>query len=233
LALKNQGNDLYAYSDLVCTETCRDLARRYHVLRGLLPNGFFACRLLDLQALTAAIFLLIKQHGLVRAVVVGTGMHVHADTTTRLLLERLVEAMETGAGKPGGHFARQAAKAIRSVADLLKNEEPSGKESLTLCVPLRGRIDVRRKIPQPAQRPAQPARPDRVHPDGSPPQHAQAFQSLRQDVGHHDAAAWSMEISSVPAFLAGDEGLGLEQWLSPGAADLGDHISEWYPNVYM
>ncbi|KAK0254308.1 hypothetical protein LTS09_010734 [Friedmanniomyces endolithicus] len=233
LALKNQGNDQYAYSDLVCTETCRDLARRYHVLRGLLPNGFFACRLLDLQALTAAIFLLIKQHGPVQQVVVGTGMHVHTDTTTRLLLERLLEAMETGAGKPGGHFARQAAKAIRSVADLLKNEEPSGKESLTLCVPLLGRIDVRRKIPQPAQRPAQPARPDRVHPNGSPPQHAQAFESLRQDVGHHDAAAWSMEISSVPAFLAGDEGLGLEQWLSPGAADLGDHISEWYPNVYM
>ncbi|KAK0255712.1 hypothetical protein LTS09_009382 [Friedmanniomyces endolithicus] len=234
LALKNQGNDQYAYSDLVCTETCRDLARRYHVLRGLLPNGFFACRLVDLQALTAAIFLLIKQHSSVQQVVVGgTGMHVHADASTRLLLEQLLEAMEVGAGQPGGHFARQAAKAIRSVSDLLKNQEPSGNQSLTLNVPLLGRIDVRRKTPQPVQQQAQPAQPNRIHSEDSRSQHGKPFESHKDGIVSHDAAAWSMEISSIPAFLAGDEGLGLDQWLSPGAAEFGDTISEWYPNVYM
>ncbi|KAK0278171.1 hypothetical protein LTR35_009494 [Friedmanniomyces endolithicus] len=233
LALKNQGNDLYAYSDLVCTETCRDLARRYHVLRGLLPNGFFACRLLDLQALTAAIFLLIKQHGSAQQIIVSTSTHVHADATTRLLLERLLEAMEIGAGKPGGHFARQAAKAIRSVSDLLRNQEPSGNQSLTLSVPLLGRIDVRRKVPQHAQRQAQQAQPDRLCAEHSRLHNGEPFESLQQGVDRQNAAPWSVEISSVPAFLAGDEGLSLDQWLSPGAADLGDSMSEWYPNVYV
>ncbi|TKA77375.1 hypothetical protein B0A55_03224 [Friedmanniomyces simplex] len=230
LALKNQGNEQYAYSDLVCTETCRDLARRYNVLRGLLPNGFFACRLIDLQALTAAIFLLIKQHDPVQDAVVGTRLQVHADPTTRPLLEGLIETMDAGAQKPGGLFARQAAQAIRSVADLLTNQGHSEDQSLTLRVPLLGRIDVRRKIPPTLRQQAQPAGIHPVRSAESRPQHTEPLEQVQQGgIDHHDAAAWSMEISSIPAFLAGDEGLGLDQWLSLGA----EHsLSEWYPTAY-
>ncbi|KAK5688319.1 hypothetical protein LTS10_000297 [Elasticomyces elasticus] len=213
LALKNQDSNQFMYSDLVCTEACRDLARRYAVLRGLLPKGFFACRIIDLQALTAAIFLLIKQHSPGNDVA-NTSLNGRSESTTSLI-EEVVKTMDAGSKAAAGRFARESAQAIRAVAALLNSRDASGQHSLSLQVPLLGRIDVRRK----ERGLAAPILPQHNEPAGSWKQvknglHAQAEAAEPLSYNNEDQS-WLMEISSMPAFLSGDGegGMVAESWL--------------------
>ncbi|KAK5727860.1 hypothetical protein LTR17_012403 [Elasticomyces elasticus] len=213
LALKNQDSNQFMYSDLVCTEACRDLARRYAVLRGLLPKGFFACRIIDLQALTAAIFLLIKQHNPGNDVA-NTSLNGRSESTTSLI-EEVVKTMDAGSKAAAGRFARESAQAIRAVAALLNSRDASGQHSLSLQVPLLGRIDVRRK----ARGLAAPILPQQHEPAGSWKQaknglHAQA-EAAEPLLYNNEDQSWLMEISSMPAFLSGDGegGMVAESWL--------------------
>ncbi|KAK4580396.1 hypothetical protein LTR86_000599 [Recurvomyces mirabilis] len=218
LALKNDAGTQFAYSELICMEACRELARLYTIVRRMLPSGFFASRVLDLQALTAAIVLLKKQHQ------APSSAPAAGQETTATLIHRLLETMDLGASLPGGKIAQQGAHAIRAIAALLSDKHSTEDRSLTLRVPLLGRIDVHRKAPQPVQ-PAQEQvmQPSQYWPSPAPNPSANEAginvngQAFVQEI---DPMAWSLEISELPPFFS-DDAYGQDPWFSFGIPNVG------------
>ncbi|KAK5108914.1 hypothetical protein LTR62_007716 [Meristemomyces frigidus] len=225
LALQDEASSQFAYSELVCMDACRELARRYTIFRRYLPSGFFASRVLDLQALTVAIVLLKKQHQAGSPWQAG-----FQDDATLVLLDDLLKTMDIGASLPGGRVAQQAAYAIRAIATLLQDKASSDNRSLSLKVPLLGRIDVRRKqplAPATSQSQTMPAAAKeywpRLHEPGTlsaglSPDSA-GGQALAQDVSLQDQQSWSMEISALPTFFS-DDALGQDPWELYGFPDI-------------
>ncbi|EMC96144.1 hypothetical protein BAUCODRAFT_464900 [Baudoinia panamericana UAMH 10762] len=227
LALKNGAGSQYAYSYVVCSEACTTYARRYTTVRRLLPRGFFASRVLDLQALTAAVFLVHKRH--LPQVTMGMPS-IQNSAEDAELIEQVIQTMEDAAPHAGGDYARQAAQTLRSMNALLDdtNSMNSGDEphTLTMRVPLLGRVHVsRRPLPRSSDGVLvdQQAGPSQIQLDGMPSaQHNTLGYSLPQQpqpvsnvYNGSESMPWSMEISDVLPFLA-DSNLGADQWLPLG-----------------
>ncbi|KAI7331803.1 hypothetical protein KC315_g4962 [Hortaea werneckii] len=141
----------FAFNFATCTEASQALARRYAALRPLLPIGFFASRVIDLQAFTGAVFLLLASQ---RNVLTGSRRLRSSDNfseaeANRGLAQGIVDGMETSAADATGmaaDFGRQAAGAIRSLSDLLLLPPSNGGcQRVTLRLPLIGNIHVARK----------------------------------------------------------------------------------------
>ncbi|EXJ54741.1 hypothetical protein A1O7_10082 [Cladophialophora yegresii CBS 114405] len=137
-----------AYSRLTCLDACEEVAQRYQRLRGMLPSGIFLSPIMDLQALTATVVLLLASH----SGAVNDRIELQAnkarvqDTATQVL--RLME--EKSGDAAGSSFARQGAIAIRSLSALLqKSEGAAGSSQLSLKVPLLGNINIRRNTNPP------------------------------------------------------------------------------------
>lgn len=142
LALRNGTDSTHVYSYVACTQACTDLAQRYIGLRGLLPSAFFAGRVLDLQVMTAAVFLLFTSHQATSSNTLSNQGSTSPSPTE--LVERILELMDSVADKVGGDFGGQAAKAIRALNDLLNRPTQVDSQNLTLKIPLLGKISVNR-----------------------------------------------------------------------------------------
>ena len=59
LALAYDHDQRFVYNFMSCLSACQDLARRYVSMSPLLPKGFFLRAIIDLQAFSAVIFLLL------------------------------------------------------------------------------------------------------------------------------------------------------------------------------
>lgn len=224
LALKNDGSTTYAYSHRVCTEACRNMAVRYAILRPRVLGGFFPVRVFDLQALTAAIFLLHICYG------PGSSQEIEATRTppSHVLIQQIVDSMDSVSEGKQGHFAQEAAHTIRSLSALLSNNYTTDSRYVSLRVPLLGRIHVSRQDAKP--KPAE--------------QLAGSFAMQSQAYGTYDANSlpllqsgstanamplnavansphrWSMEISEVVPFLT-DDAHAPDQWLTLGGFNIG------------
>ncbi|KAI7378264.1 hypothetical protein KC328_g13978 [Hortaea werneckii] len=151
LALTQDPNQQFAFNFATCMEASQALARRYGALRPLLPIGFFASRVIDLQAFTGAVFLLLASQ---RNVLAGNNRLGSSDNSSeaeanRTLAHGIVDTMERSAADATGtaaDFGRHAAGAIRSLSNLLL-QPPSdgGYQKVTLHLPLIGNIHVTRK----------------------------------------------------------------------------------------
>ncbi|KAI7235883.1 hypothetical protein KC330_g4040 [Hortaea werneckii] len=151
LALTQDPNQQFAFNFATCMEASQALARRYGALRPLLPIGFFASRVIDLQAFTGAVFLLLASQ---RNVLSGNNRLASSDNfseaeANRTLAHGIVDTMERSAADATGtaaDFGRHAAGAIRSLSNLLL-QPPSdgGYQKVTLHLPLIGNIHVTRK----------------------------------------------------------------------------------------
>jgi hypothetical protein len=224
LALKNDGSTTYAYSHRVCTEACRNMAARYSTLRPRVLGGFFPVRVFDLQALTAAIFLLHICYG------PGGSPQIEATRTppSHMLIQNIVDSMDSvSEGKPG-QFAQDAAHTIRSLSALLSNNYSTDSQYISLRVPLLGRIHVSRQDtkPKPTE---QLARSFAVEPQTYGTYDANSLPLLQSSStanimppnrGANNPHSWSMEISEVVPFLT-DEAYAPDQWLTLGEFDMG------------
>lgn len=162
LALREDQSQQFAFNFVTGLEASRELAKRYVALRCLFPSGFFAIRVIDLQAFTAAVFLLLASHRSTTetagtTTVTSTSQqhqqqHPNLDVmTSRDLAQAVVDSMERAANMSAGataDFGRQAATAIRSLATLLQHPQTPGhapQQKATLHLPLVGNIHVARK----------------------------------------------------------------------------------------
>lgn len=220
LALKYKESQQFTFSFITCLEACKELARRYVSMRPILPAGFFANRVIDLQAFTATVFLLLASYRTTS----GSGtlpQAVDLNGTTSVV-DQAVQMMEFAADRVGGDFAHQAADAVRSLSSLLQQPQSSKSQKITLSLPLVGRIHVSRKshaasfiqehsYPTPIQ---QPQGSWQTTPSGDtsyPATQAMPFGS--SDLNSMDSLTCLMEIPESYPFLS-DETFGSEQWFT-------------------
>jgi hypothetical protein len=136
------------YSRLTCLDACEAVAQRYQGLRRMLPSGIFLSPIMDLQALTATVVLLLASHS-------GAGNHRIDFQANKARVQEIaaqvLKVMEEQSGEATGtNFARQGAITIRSLSALLQQREGAADSSqLSLKVPLLGNINIRRNTTHP------------------------------------------------------------------------------------
>lgn len=241
-AMKSRQGDQYAYSRSVTTEASRSVGIRYTQLRDKLPPGFFAGRILDLQALTATVFLLhsIYSHNGSQNQSNDTQEH-----TQDLDIVRNVIKQMTAVGKQlTGDVARQGSKALQSMLDHFANPQAMGSRTLTLRVPMLGKVHINRKpVRQPMQTPGVPFSAAQVPQPQTQPQGQQPTNSTEMlgyfvpqmqdlngqfpgsstttDVEMANSMGWSMDLMGDFPFMAddpyssGDSWLWFNDWTTP------------------
>jgi hypothetical protein len=145
LALQRNRGDELAHARLPCMNACESVARRYLSLRQRLPAGLFMSRMLDLQALTAAAVLLLLSPRILSADPHNFSVdrrHLHG------LIGEVIELLGERSKDPtNSQFASEAFSTLRALKQLLQQDDHAAKvQTLTLTVPLLGKIHVRRNI---------------------------------------------------------------------------------------
>ena len=220
LALKHDEGQQFAFNFITCLDACQDLVRRYVSMRPILPAGFFANRVFDMQAFTATVFLLLASYRTTRSS--GNFPQAVDINITTGLVDQVVSMMGFAADRAGGDFAHQTADAIRSLTSLFQRPQTSELQKITLSLPLIGRIHVSRKSyatktvpkqphPNPSQQPQGPWQ-TRTSFDESTPA-AQEIPVRSSDLHLMNSLSYSMEIPEIYPFLT-DETFETEQWLT-------------------
>ncbi|CVL08485.1 related to C6 finger domain protein [Fusarium mangiferae] len=144
IVLRQKGSEDYGYDHLGCIDACQSVAQRYQFIRRKLPPGFFSLNVLDLQAFTAVILLLLMPYSSTL-----TDLHIFQIDKSGIecVVAQVLQLMEEKSDKGvGSDFARRGAHTIRSLRDLLQQDEDPGNSvnEITANVPLIGTIRVRR-----------------------------------------------------------------------------------------
>ncbi|KAF5628092.1 C6 transcription factor [Fusarium sp. NRRL 25303] len=144
IVLRQKGSEDCGYDHLGCIDACKSVAQRYQFIRRKLPPGFFSLNVLDLQAFTAVILLLLMPYSSTL-----TDLHIFQidKSGIQCVVAQVLQLMEEKSDKDvGSDFARRGAHTIRSLRDLLQQDEKPGNsvKEITANVPLIGRIRVRR-----------------------------------------------------------------------------------------
>jgi hypothetical protein len=212
LALKNDESNYYAYSQIRCIESCQNMAQRYSKVRRSLPVTFFAGNLFDLQALTPAIFLLyIRYRPSTTSISYPQSENIHSSLS---LVHQIINTLDFVSQQSDGDFALQVSTAIRSVITILDNANDSITPTLTLVVPLLGKIHVKRQTTGSKL----PIQQSRVQPNSN--QQGRADQSINLQSSHDSGQIhtsmtmdseipppidWIMEVSDDFLFMADEE----------------------------
>lgn len=138
--LQKDGNQQFDYSRYTCMNACNIAITRYLTIRPAMPSGFFIGRIVDLQALTAAVVLLLAYHNSRSAR--RRNFQAQAIESPARLIAQLIEVMESLSCLRASDFATQAVVTIRSLSTLLEDDSASERQELTLTVPLLGKIHV-------------------------------------------------------------------------------------------
>ncbi|PVH79013.1 hypothetical protein DL98DRAFT_461685 [Cadophora sp. DSE1049] len=218
LALRYDGQE-FAFSFITCLGAAQELAKRYISLRPLLAPGFFANRVLDLQAFTGIVFLILA---VARGSLSSGAFLQTVDANSVLeLVDKAVETMRYAAARAAGDFARQAADSICSLRELLLQPQTSESQKITLHLALVGKIHVSRKsratsngptyaLPHQQQQQEmswQASNPSVQNVEGRGDMFAPSVDDLM------DSLSYSMEIPENYPFFA-DQTSGSEPWLT-------------------
>lgn len=226
-AMKYKQSDQYAYSRAVTTEASRSVGFRYTQLRGKLPPGFFAGRILDLQALTAMVFLLHSIYSQNASQQPKPG----SENAQDLELVRKVSTQMEAVGKQlSGDVARQGCKALTAMLDHFANPDAVGARTLTLRVPMLGKVHINRKpvrqpLPTPGVAFGGTQQGQQQHGQGGTdsaneipgyfvPQEDQNGQfNGTADVDMANSMGWSMDLMGDFPFMADDPYSSGDSWL--------------------
>lgn len=132
---------LYSHSQQAGLEACCEVLQRWQIIRRSLPLGFFLCRMIDLQAFTAAVVVLLASESARithRPLLAGNcvGLSGCVAQTIELLHEKARDPV-------GSDIARQALQAIQSLTAMLQGQgNVSEGGCLKLTVPRLGKIHV-------------------------------------------------------------------------------------------
>lgn len=185
LALRQDYGEEILYGRLACMEACMSLAQRYHFVRRKLSPGMFAARMIDLQAFTAAVVLLLTSYS-------WPSMDQHSIQIDKSRLEgavsQIIEIMrERSEDRVGSDIAKHGMHTLCALNKLLQQADDAVHvQELTLNVPLLGKMHIRRNIktsPTPGPRnqlPGQvPVGPQAWKPQGPTPLPAQDQGSIQ------------------------------------------------------
>ena len=217
LARKHDEGQQFTFNFITYLNARQELARRYLALPPILPSGFFANLMIELQAFTATTFLLLASYRTMSAS--ETSPQVVDVNFKTGLVDQIVSTMELAADRAGGDFAHQAANVICSLSSLLQRPQTSDLQQITLSLPLVGKIHISRKsyaaetVPHsnPSQQPQENWQTKTSIDDSNPIAQSMPFRS--SDPPLAGALSYSMEILEDYSFLT-DETFGAEQWFT-------------------
>ncbi|KAH6879555.1 hypothetical protein B0T10DRAFT_413088 [Thelonectria olida] len=149
LSLRSAVSPQTTYSRGACTEACSGLIRIYLRLRSLPSSGVPIWQLLDLQAFTAVVVLLLIDFGSISA-----GHFCLAGSSSlraKALAEEVVEAMHSKQDQSNSNYAKQAISTIRTLLELFDEKKATHTDAkLSVKVPLLGKVHVRRREQNPS-----------------------------------------------------------------------------------
>lgn len=218
----DENKQQFALNFITCLNACQELASRYVALRPILPMGFFANWVIDMQAFTCAIFLLLASYRITR----GSGSFPQAfDVSfTASLVDQVVQTMGSSTGRTGEGFAHPAANAIKSLDSLLRQPQAPEQQNISLSLPLVGTIQISRKSGRPVKNlEGPPPTPRGQRPAPFPPASfadpgvsmaPTAIPYTSEAMELMDSLSYSMEIPESYPFLTDDIFGGNEQWLT-------------------
>ncbi|KAI1611865.1 hypothetical protein EDD36DRAFT_419735 [Exophiala viscosa] len=131
----------YTYSRNTCWDACQSAIRQFVLFRSCVPSGFFVCRILDVQAFTAATFLLLNSQGRSAKEYTSQG-GIDNSLDNGYLLSQVTDCFRSVATEPGSDFAREAVAALTSLRSLVHGDRSNRTTMLTLKIPLLGRIHI-------------------------------------------------------------------------------------------
>lgn len=133
----------YSDSRLACIDACESLVQRYRFLGRRLPPGFFLSEMLDLQAFTAAVILLLISR--IPSSVHFMNMGIDKARIKNEVGEVIHLMHERSHSTPGSGFAHDGVATLCSLDNLLQESENGvdlGQSALK--VPLLGKVHIRR-----------------------------------------------------------------------------------------
>jgi hypothetical protein len=217
LALAYDHDQRFLYNFMSCLSACQLHCKRYVALRPLLPTGFFANSIVDLQALSAIVFLLLVANKSAMGTSAMASWHSMDTQQSRALIDEAIQAMEQASVRTGSQSALHGVQAIRSLRSLLEQPSSAEPQKVSLLLPLIGRIHVSRKSVGSGQQ---------QHPMQSPinresgltrdPPGGYSTDTTGPSYLSHEflnTLSCSMEVPEDYSFFT-DQSFGTEQWLS-------------------
>lgn len=145
--LRSSADKLYQYSHAATLDAAREMIRYFDALRGAENVGPHICKLLDFQAFTAAMLLLLN--------ICGYNSHIRGavpqqpdleqDQDDSALIDRTIMLLRTAANEPGGVVASQCAKALDMLGKVRTGVCGEGRdksESCQIAIPYFGTISI-------------------------------------------------------------------------------------------
>lgn len=213
LALAYDHDQRFLYNFMSCLGACQVQCKRYITLRPLLPKGFFAHSIVDLQALSAIVFLLLAANKSAAGPSAVASWHIMDAQQSRSLVDEAVQTMEQASARTGSQSALHGVEAIKGLRSLLEQPTSGEPQKVSLLLPLIGRIHVSRKSAgsgqprYPEQSPSDPIR----QPFGEYPVDTTGPNYLSHE--WLNTLSCSMDIPEDFSFLS-DPTFSTEQWLS-------------------
>jgi hypothetical protein len=128
-----------------CINACEAVVKRYQFLRRRFPSGIFLCRIMDLQAFTAIVVLLLTSQNSP-----STDTSVLSTNGSRIasLVEQVTTLMdEKSSTHDASNFAHHGVAAIRSLQTIMQqNKNSAHMKEFSIKVPLLGNVRVRRNV---------------------------------------------------------------------------------------
>lgn len=143
--LRQDPDGQYLHTVSNCIHACESVVERYQVLVRKLPVGFFLSEILDLQAFTAIVILLLTSHSHPSA----NRLNLRIDKTgVQMKVVELIELMrEKARGLPSLRSIHHFIDTICSLIELLQvNENNIQVPQSTLQIPLLGQLHIRPNI---------------------------------------------------------------------------------------
>lgn len=139
----------YQYSHSAALDGAREMIRIYDTLRGNKSVGPFICKLVDFQAFTAAMLLLLNLCGYAQhhRGTIGQPPDLEQDQRDSALIDRTIALLKHAAKEPGGVVAAQSAQALEMLARVRQGcDEDKDKEcrgdSIQVSIPYFGTISI-------------------------------------------------------------------------------------------
>ena len=147
--LRSSADKLYQYSHSVTLDASREMIKYFDALRGAESLGPHICKLLDFQAFTAAMLLLLNLCGYNSHSrgTVPQQPDLEQDQEDSAHIDRTITLLRTAANEPGGVVASQCAKALDMLGKVRTGAcDHSRKEAQTetcqIAIPYFGTISI-------------------------------------------------------------------------------------------
>lgn len=137
--LKSSADKRYHYSYTAALDSSRDTIRFYDALRGSDAVGPFICKLIDFQAFSAAILILLNLYGYSH----GSQKNAEQDQSDSALVDTTIEILRRASKEAGGIVAAQSLKALEMIAEARHGcPDEAHQDTVKVSIPYFGTVTV-------------------------------------------------------------------------------------------